>query len=176
MWVFLICDSLWISHVTNRITLLWCPETIACLSKGSWWEMGSIWNGERIGKDVYVFWKREILSSFMVSLLLSYKERLNYRTSILTLFSFSFFSGEVRCDAPNNKLGRFTGVLSYKGKNHLLDLDKLLLRGCVIRNTDWCYGLVIYTGTSPWATVRPQPPGCRCSTRAFIRTLWLWAR
>ncbi|CAK6433852.1 unnamed protein product [Pipistrellus nathusii] len=62
------------------------------------------------------------------------------------LNQLSAFDGEVRCDAPNNKLGRFTGVLSYKGKNHLLDLDKLLLRGCVIRNTDWCYGLVIYTG------------------------------
>ncbi|XP_059513245.1 phospholipid-transporting ATPase FetA-like [Myotis daubentonii] len=62
------------------------------------------------------------------------------------LNQLSAFNGEVRCDAPNNKLGRFTGVLTYKGKNYLLDLDKLLLRGCTIRNTDWCYGLVIYTG------------------------------
>ncbi|XP_028376804.1 phospholipid-transporting ATPase FetA-like [Phyllostomus discolor] len=58
----------------------------------------------------------------------------------------SAFDGEVRCESPNNKLDRFTGILTYKGKSHILDHDKLLLRGCVIRNTDWCYGLVIYTG------------------------------
>uniref|UniRef100_A0A8D2ENC5 P-type ATPase N-terminal domain-containing protein n=1 Tax=Theropithecus gelada TaxID=9565 RepID=A0A8D2ENC5_THEGE len=58
----------------------------------------------------------------------------------------SAFNGEVRCEAPNNKLDRFSGILTYKGKNYFLDHDKLLLRGCIIRNTDWCYGLVIYTG------------------------------
>ncbi|XP_037350503.1 phospholipid-transporting ATPase FetA-like isoform X2 [Talpa occidentalis] len=58
----------------------------------------------------------------------------------------SAFNGEVKCETPNNKLDRFAGVLSYKGNNYSLDHDKLLLRGCVIRNTDWCCGLVIFTG------------------------------
>ncbi|KAG8505977.1 Phospholipid-transporting ATPase FetA, partial [Galemys pyrenaicus] len=62
----------------------------------------------------------------------------------LTLLSA--FDGEVTCETPNNKLDRFTGVLSYKGNNYSLDHDKLLLRGCVIRNTDWCCGVVIFTG------------------------------
>jgi hypothetical protein len=60
-----------------------------------------------------------------------------------------FSAGEVRCDLPNNKLDKFSGTLTYKGKRYFLDHDKLLLRGCIIRNTDWCYGLVIYTGTFP---------------------------
>ncbi|XP_058998420.1 phospholipid-transporting ATPase FetA-like [Mustela lutreola] len=58
----------------------------------------------------------------------------------------SSFDGKVRCESPNNKLDKFTGILTFKGKNYTLDHDKLLLRGCIIRNTDWCYGLVIYTG------------------------------
>ncbi|XP_023571715.1 phospholipid-transporting ATPase FetA isoform X2 [Octodon degus] len=58
----------------------------------------------------------------------------------------SAFDGEVKCDLPNNKLDKFTGTLTYKGKKYSLGHDKLLLRGCIIRNTDWCYGLVIYTG------------------------------
>uniref|UniRef100_A0A8C3W4T4 Phospholipid-transporting ATPase n=1 Tax=Catagonus wagneri TaxID=51154 RepID=A0A8C3W4T4_9CETA len=67
--------------------------------------------------------------------------------SFCFLFSFFlFFSGEVRCECPNNKLDRFTGILTYRGKNYILDHDRLILRGCVIRNTDWCYGLVIFTG------------------------------
>ncbi|KAL1776114.1 phospholipid-transporting ATPase [Sigmodon hispidus] len=58
----------------------------------------------------------------------------------------SAFNGEVRCDLPNNKLDKFSGVLLYLGESYSLDHDRLLLRGCIIRNTDWCYGLVIYTG------------------------------
>ncbi|KAM5298460.1 phospholipid-transporting ATPase FetA-like [Ctenodactylus gundi] len=58
----------------------------------------------------------------------------------------SAFDGEVRCDLPNNKLDKFTGILTYKSGNYVLDQDKLLLRGCTIRNTDWCCGLVVYTG------------------------------
>uniref|UniRef100_A0A8C2P4U3 Phospholipid-transporting ATPase n=1 Tax=Capra hircus TaxID=9925 RepID=A0A8C2P4U3_CAPHI len=58
----------------------------------------------------------------------------------------SAFDGEVRCESPNNKLDKFTGILMYKGKNYILNHDRLILRGCVIRNTDWCYGLVIFTG------------------------------
>ncbi|XP_006887000.1 PREDICTED: probable phospholipid-transporting ATPase FetA-like [Elephantulus edwardii] len=58
----------------------------------------------------------------------------------------SAFDGQVICELPNNKLDRFTGTLTYKGNTYLLDHDKLLLRGSTIRNTDWCYGLVIYTG------------------------------
>ncbi|XP_007945213.1 phospholipid-transporting ATPase FetA-like [Orycteropus afer afer] len=58
----------------------------------------------------------------------------------------SAFDGKVSCEPPNNKLDKFTGILMYKEDKFLLDHDKLLLRGCTIRNTDWCYGLVIYTG------------------------------
>uniref|UniRef100_I3NHI1 Phospholipid-transporting ATPase n=1 Tax=Ictidomys tridecemlineatus TaxID=43179 RepID=I3NHI1_ICTTR len=53
----------------------------------------------------------------------------------------SVFDGEVKCDPPNNKLDKFTGILTYKRKSYPLDHDKLLLRGCIIRNTDWCFGL-----------------------------------
>lgn len=27
-----------------------------------------------------------------------------------------------------------------------LDNDKVVLRGCVLRNTQWCYGVVIFAG------------------------------
>ncbi|NWY06302.1 AT8B5 ATPase, partial [Nothoprocta ornata] len=56
------------------------------------------------------------------------------------------FDGEVRCEAPNNKLDRFTGTLTLQGEKYALDNEKMLLRGCTIRNTEWCFGLVIYAG------------------------------
>lgn len=29
---------------------------------------------------------------------------------------------------------------------YILDNDRIVLRGCVIRNTQWCYGVVIFAG------------------------------
>ncbi|XP_032628848.1 phospholipid-transporting ATPase ID-like isoform X1 [Chelonoidis abingdonii] len=56
------------------------------------------------------------------------------------------FDGEVKCEAPNNKLDKFTGTLTLCGEKFALDNEKMLLRGCTIRNTEWCFGLVIYAG------------------------------
>lgn len=62
-------------------------------------------------------------------------------------FHFYFLSiGEVKCEAPNNKLDKFTGTLTLRGEKYALDNEKMLLRGCTIRNTEWCFGLVIYAG------------------------------
>ncbi|XP_034727325.1 phospholipid-transporting ATPase ID-like [Etheostoma cragini] len=56
------------------------------------------------------------------------------------------FNGEVRCEPPNNRLDRFTGTLTYVGQKYPLDNEKILLRGCTLRNTEWCFGLVLFAG------------------------------
>lgn len=56
-------------------------------------------------------------------------------------------SGEVICETPNNKLDAFTGTLCWRGSRYPLDNGKLLLRGCVLRNTQWCFGMVVFAGT-----------------------------
>ncbi|KAH0627846.1 hypothetical protein JD844_008353 [Phrynosoma platyrhinos] len=52
----------------------------------------------------------------------------------------------VECEEPNNRLDKFTGTLIWKGRRYAVDADKILLRGCKIRNTDVCHGLVIFAG------------------------------
>ncbi|MBN3324159.1 AT8B5 ATPase, partial [Atractosteus spatula] len=56
------------------------------------------------------------------------------------------FDGEVRCEPPNNRLDKFTGTLTHQGQKYALDNEKILLRGCTLRNTEWCFGLVIFGG------------------------------
>lgn len=56
------------------------------------------------------------------------------------------FNGEIVCEPPNNLLNKFEGTLFWKNQRYSLDNEKLLLRGCVLRNTRWCYGLVIFAG------------------------------
>jgi len=55
-------------------------------------------------------------------------------------------AGEVVCEPPNNNLSKFEGALTWRDETYSLDNDKILLRGCVLRNTAWCYGLVLFAG------------------------------
>uniref|UniRef100_A0A8C1AU51 Phospholipid-transporting ATPase n=1 Tax=Cyprinus carpio carpio TaxID=630221 RepID=A0A8C1AU51_CYPCA len=53
---------------------------------------------------------------------------------------------EVRCEPPNNRLDKFTGTLTMRGETFALDNERILLRGCTLRNTEWCFGLVVFGG------------------------------
>ncbi|XP_007904418.1 phospholipid-transporting ATPase ID isoform X1 [Callorhinchus milii] len=85
------------------------------------------------------------------------------------------FDGEVICEPPNNKLDRFTGTLSWKDNKYSLDNEKVLLRGCVLRNTEWCFGMVIFAGPD---TKLMQNCGHtkfkRTSIDRLMNTLVLW--
>ncbi|CAB4068348.1 E7.6.2.1 [Lepeophtheirus salmonis] len=45
----------------------------------------------------------------------------------------SKFNGHILCEPPNNNLSRFEGTLTWEGKKHPLDNEKLLLRGAILR-------------------------------------------
>uniref|UniRef100_A0AAR2JWK6 Phospholipid-transporting ATPase n=1 Tax=Pygocentrus nattereri TaxID=42514 RepID=A0AAR2JWK6_PYGNA len=47
---------------------------------------------------------------------------------------------------PNNRLDKFTGTMKWRREMYPLDLDNMLLRGCKLRNTEECRGLVIFAG------------------------------
>eukprot|EP01012_Entosiphon_sulcatum_P010866 TRINITY_DN1648_c0_g1_i1.p1 TRINITY_DN1648_c0_g1~~TRINITY_DN1648_c0_g1_i1.p1 ORF type:complete len:589 (+),score=115.01 TRINITY_DN1648_c0_g1_i1:1192-2958(+) len=53
---------------------------------------------------------------------------------------------KVTCDAPNESLVKWEGVLEAEGKQSPLGIDNLLFRGCVLRNTPWAVGMVVYAG------------------------------
>uniref|UniRef100_A0A8C5GD54 Phospholipid-transporting ATPase n=1 Tax=Gouania willdenowi TaxID=441366 RepID=A0A8C5GD54_GOUWI len=59
---------------------------------------------------------------------------------------FFLCEGEVVCEPPNNKLDRFRGTLYWRDKKYTLTNQNMLLRGCVLRNTESCFGLVIFAG------------------------------
>ncbi|XP_018431764.1 PREDICTED: phospholipid-transporting ATPase IC-like [Nanorana parkeri] len=60
--------------------------------------------------------------------------------------SLADFDGLVVCEEPNNRLDKFVGTLYWRGMSYPLDADKILLRGCTIRNTAYCHGLVLFAG------------------------------
>uniref|UniRef100_A0A3P9PSV5 Phospholipid-transporting ATPase n=1 Tax=Poecilia reticulata TaxID=8081 RepID=A0A3P9PSV5_POERE len=85
------------------------------------------------------------------------------------------FDGEVVCEPPNNKLDRFCGTLYWREKKYPLTNQNMLLRGCVLRNTEACFGLVIFAGPD---TKLMQNSGRtkfkRTSIDRLMNTLVLW--
>lgn len=57
------------------------------------------------------------------------------------------FNGTLECEPPNRHLYEYNGVLKEQGKSLVsLGPDQLLLRGAMLRNTSWVFGMVAYTG------------------------------
>jgi phospholipid-transporting ATPase len=60
--------------------------------------------------------------------------------------------GLINCESPNDQLYKFEGTLNLGSENPLandafsLDHNNILLRGTSLKNTEWIYGLVVYSG------------------------------
>lgn len=69
------------------------------------------------------------------------------------------FSYKLRCALPDNHIHRFHGTLvSDSGREISVGKNNLLLRGCVIRNTDWVEGMVVYAGHDTKALMNNSGP------------------
>eukprot|EP01035_Chromulina_nebulosa_P017968 gene17968-23598_t len=63
------------------------------------------------------------------------------------LSDFSSLKGEIEMEHPNKLIDSFTGVIELDnlGKDPIMT-NNILLRGCVLRNTDWVFGIIVNTG------------------------------
>ncbi|XP_076548667.1 ATPase phospholipid transporting 8A1 isoform X5 [Osmia lignaria lignaria] len=67
--------------------------------------------------------------------------------SLLDTAELMTFRANIQCEPPNRHLYEFHGVLRETNKQSVaLGPDQVLLRGAMLRNTRWVFGVVIYTG------------------------------
>ena len=59
-----------------------------------------------------------------------------------------FKGAEIKCEPPNKRLYQFTGNLMLPGHSEPVSISpaSILLRGCILRNTNRILGVVVYAG------------------------------
>lgn len=77
---------------------------------------------------------------------LKLKQSLEATSSLQDDASFQHFKAVIKSEDPNANLYTFVGTMEYEGQQHALSPQQLLLRDSKLRNTDFIYGVVIFTG------------------------------
>lgn len=77
---------------------------------------------------------------------LKIRQGLPETSELLTPESVAQLDAVVKSEQPNNSLYTYEGTLRLHHKEYALDPLQLLLRGAVLRNTRWVYGIVVFTG------------------------------
>jgi hypothetical protein len=52
----------------------------------------------------------------------------------------------IKCEQPNPNLTKFKGNFYYNDQEVPIDVNQLLLRGTVLKMTNFVFGVVIYAG------------------------------
>ncbi|KAI3772430.1 hypothetical protein L6452_03616 [Arctium lappa] len=77
---------------------------------------------------------------------LKLKQSLDATSSINDDSNFNNFKATVKCEDPNASLYNFVGTMEFQEQQYALSPQQLLLRDSKLRNTDYIYGVVIFTG------------------------------
>uniref|UniRef100_A0A8D0S9R3 Phospholipid-transporting ATPase n=1 Tax=Sus scrofa TaxID=9823 RepID=A0A8D0S9R3_PIG len=78
---------------------------------------------------------------------LKIRQALLETAEIQTEKQLSSLSGKIECEGPNCHFNNFIGTLYLNGKSPVsIGPDQVLLRGTQLKNTDWIFGIVVYTG------------------------------
>ena len=56
------------------------------------------------------------------------------------------FLGECECEEPTTELYSYTGKITICDDSFALNHNQLLLKGAILKNTDWILGFVVYSG------------------------------
>jgi phospholipid-transporting ATPase len=77
---------------------------------------------------------------------LKIRQGLSETSDLLSPEQVSGLQGIIKSELPNNSLYTYEGTLRLNQKEIPLQPDQLLLRGAMLRNTRWVYGIAVFTG------------------------------
>lgn len=78
---------------------------------------------------------------------LKIRQALPLTAKMTSLIEVRCMQGRVECEGPNNRLYDFVGNITLQTQKSVpVGPEQVLLRGAHLRNTQWIFGLVVYTG------------------------------
>ncbi|XP_028556647.1 putative phospholipid-transporting ATPase 9 isoform X2 [Dendrobium catenatum] len=77
---------------------------------------------------------------------LKMKQAIEATSNLHNDYNFQHFKAIITCEDPNANLYTFVGSMDLEGQKHPLSPQQLLLRDSKLRNTDYVYGVVVFTG------------------------------
>ncbi|KAE8736256.1 putative phospholipid-transporting ATPase 9 [Hibiscus syriacus] len=77
---------------------------------------------------------------------LKLKQALEVTSSLHDDHNFRDFRAMIKCEDPNANLYTFVGTMEFEEQQYPLSPQQLLLRDSKLRNTDYVYGAVVFTG------------------------------
>ncbi|KAE9595722.1 putative phospholipid-translocating ATPase [Lupinus albus] len=77
---------------------------------------------------------------------LKVKQGLEVTSSLHEDFKFRDFKATIKCEDPNANLYSFVGSMEFEEQQYPLSPQQLLLRDSKLRNTDYIFGVVVFTG------------------------------
>eukprot|EP00164_Ancoracysta_twista_P002940 GFYU01003912.1.p1 GENE.GFYU01003912.1~~GFYU01003912.1.p1 ORF type:complete len:1114 (+),score=366.13 GFYU01003912.1:120-3461(+) len=80
------------------------------------------------------------------------------QTQQLSTPEVEMLRGKVECAHPNAELYIFDSTMHVQNELVSLTSDNLLLQGCRLRNTEWVYGVAVYTGNETKIGMNHQVP------------------
>ncbi|PIA61968.1 hypothetical protein AQUCO_00200157v1 [Aquilegia coerulea] len=95
---------------------------------------------------------------------LKVKQSLEVTSSLHDELSLQNFKAVIKCEDPNDSLYIFVGVLYYDGSKYPLSAQNLLLRDSKLRNTEYVYGVVVFTGHDTKVMQNTTDPPSKRST------------
>ncbi|CAA7036333.1 unnamed protein product [Microthlaspi erraticum] len=106
---------------------------------------------------------------------LKLKQGLDVTMSLREEIDFRDFEAFIKCEDPNANLYSFVGTMELKETKYPLSPQQLLLRGSKLRNTDYIYGAVIFTGPDTKVVQNSREPPSKRSMieRKMDRIIYL---
>ena len=76
-------------------------------------------------------------------------------------------NGSITCDSPNEFMdkwdGNITAIINSREQTLNSTVKGLMLRGCILKNTEYCYGIVINTGPETKIMMNAKKPPTKVS-------------
>jgi phospholipid-transporting ATPase len=87
----------------------------------------------------------------------------------------SFVDGLIDCESPNENLAGWKGLVAFQGKDIPVDLRNIILKGCLLKNTEYIVGIVVYSGKNTKIMKNSKAPRQKVSKILLIMNKLLYS-